>query len=190
MHLMIDFETMGTDPETVVVSLGAVCFNKSGILAEGLYHFDLYEQQKAGRTWNASTLQWWMKQDDDARSVFFDKKIERLSMAGFFEQFETMIDCALLEQGEDRDELKVWGKGADFDNAILKNLYLMFHPEGEMAVPWKFWNGRCFRMFSAMTRITERNPMPGVAHNALDDARYQADCVLKILQKGGKNEHV
>lgn len=183
MNLMIDFETMGNTTDTIVVSLGACLFNNEGIHKKALWYYDLYEQQKAGRTWTASTLAWWMKQDADARSVFYDSKTERLPMKKFFEVFEKWLDEGLEEHLEGRDELKVWGNGESFDVSILKDLYLKHHPKGEHAVPWKFWNGCCFRMFNRMTKVKEKMKMKGAAHNALDDAIYQAECVIAVMNK-------
>jgi len=182
MNLMIDFETMGNTTDTIVVSLGACLFNNEGIHKKGLWYYDLYEQQIAGRTWTASTLAWWMKQSDAARAVFHDNKRERLPMEKFFVEFEKWLDEGLEEHLEGRDELKVWGNGADFDVAILKDLYLTMGG-GEQAVPWKFWNGCCFRMFNRMTKIKEKMKMKGAAHNALDDAIYQAECVMAVMNK-------
>lgn len=183
MNLMIDFETLGNQTSAIVVSLGGCMFNKDGIHAKGLWYFDLQEQVDAGRTFTASTLAWWMKQSDAARAVFWDNKKEKLKMNQFFDNFEWFIDECLNEQGEGRDELKVWGNGADFDPAILKDIYYKMHSNGEAAVPWKFWNGRCFRMFNTMTNIRKKHKMKGSAHNALDDAIYQAECVMKVLNK-------
>jgi hypothetical protein len=187
MNLMIDFETLGNRPTTIVVSLGACMFNAEGIHAKELYYFDIQEQVDAGRTFRASTLAWWMKQSDAARQVFWDAERERLNMLDFFNSFELWIDQVLEDHLEGRDELKVWGNGADFDNAILADLYYKMSPNGEDDLPWKFWNGRCFRMFNTMTNIKKKHRMSGAAHNALDDAVYQAECVIKVLQnKKGK----
>jgi len=183
MNCMIDFETLGNTQDSIVVSLGACLFNNEGIHSKFLCYFDIGEQQKLGRTFTASTLAWWFKQSEAARAVFWDGKKKKLLMAEFFGEFEWFIDEGLNEAGEGRDELKMWGNGADFDNSILRHMYFEHHPVGENAVPWKFWNGRCFRMFNTMTNVKKKMKMKGAAHNALDDAIYQAECVIAVMNK-------
>lgn len=67
-------------------------------------------------------------------------------------------------------EGKMWGNGAAFDNAILANAYRA----AGIKQPWELWNDRCYRTICAYYPGCPRN-QPGTPHNALDDARSQAE---------------
>ena len=54
--VMYDFETMGQSPDTAVISLGGVMFNRDGILGKKYWVFD-WENQP-GRTVDPSTKTW------------------------------------------------------------------------------------------------------------------------------------
>ncbi|POO54357.1 hypothetical protein CPJ18_02345 [Agrobacterium rosae] len=63
LDLMIDIETLGTAPGSVILSVGAVTFNaETGEFGEGFYA--AVEPQSAvdmGLTIDVSTLKWWME---------------------------------------------------------------------------------------------------------------------------------
>lgn len=178
MHLMLDFETLGTSGDTIVLSLGAVCFNRDGIVGENLFEFDLFDQVQSKRSFTASTMEWWMtKADADARKVFEHNDF-KLKIPEFFRGFEELCDQNLNKCQEKRDELKVWGNGANFDVVLIEDLYRRHHPRMEHAIPWKYWNVWCYRTFNNLTKCKDLIRLAGTKHNALDDARFQANTIL------------
>ena len=179
---MIDIETIGNDPSTVIVSFGAVCFNRDGIISKGQWELNLQEQINTGRTLSEPTLQWWMRQKDEARSVF-NSKNPKLKPSEFIEAFYSFLDDALEKVGEGRDELKPWGNGSSFDISVTEDFIRQYHPEGREGVPWKFWNQWCFRTFNHLTKCKELVQRQGVHHDALDDAVFQTECVLAYWKK-------
>lgn len=186
MHLMLDFETLGNQFDTAVLSLGAVAFNREAIIAKTMWEYDIAEQLALKRSVTGSTLSWWAAQGDLARQVFQDNDF-KVKVAEFFPQFENFCDSNLKLVGEKRDELKPWGNGANFDVVIIEDIYRRHHMEHEFAIPWKFWNVWCFRTFNNLTKCRDLVPKRqthGVKHNALDDALYQAECVRKFWNKG------
>lgn len=183
MYLMLDFETLGTAADTIVVSLGAVAFNKERIVLEKLYIFEITEQIKGGRTFSEGTLQWWMQPSRaEARKVFYAPEVPHMKMSDFFPDFESFIDEALFEVHESRDSLRPIGNGANFDVSLIENIFRTLHPKGETAIPWKFWNVWCFRTLNHVFNLYKLVARPhGTYHNALDDARYQAHCFMAML---------
>lgn len=185
--VMYDFETMGQTPDTKVVSLGAVAFNKTGILGEKYWVFDLDAQE--GRSEDASTAAWWKRQSEEARAVFNTPKEKQISIEKFLLAHDDWVDGLLFEENETRKELKPWGNGANFDVVILEDCYRWRHPKGKDGIPWAFWNVWCFRTFDKMTDCKSLIPKNKagvskvVAHNALDDARWQAQTVLAYWAK-------
>ena len=69
--VMLDLETIGQHSNAVIVSIGAVFFNPltGNIGAEFYQVIDIEDAMKYGEV-DGSTLKWWMKQNDDARSIF------------------------------------------------------------------------------------------------------------------------
>ena len=82
LDVMLDLETMGNGPDSAIIAIGAVEFDlaeqKTG---HGFYvHVDLESAVKAGGVVDASTVLWWMKQGDQARSAFA-RQGERMEVA-------------------------------------------------------------------------------------------------------------
>ena len=69
-HGMIDLETLGVDPECVVLTIGAIKFNPFSNQEPhtGLYlRCNVDEQTELGRTVDENTLAWWGKQKPEIR---------------------------------------------------------------------------------------------------------------------------
>jgi exodeoxyribonuclease VIII len=167
-HLMLDFETLGQNPDAAVVSLGAVIFDKEKIIDEALWVFNLNGQLSGRRTASGDTIAWWMKQEQKARSVFEKANTEGLLLRDFVPQFQKFID------GRD---IRVWGNGATFDVSIAEHILRQQGAE----MPWKFWNIRCYRTMKACFEIDK--PFVGTKHDALDDALHQTKCLMEYWMK-------
>lgn len=172
-HLMIDFETLGTTPDCVVISLGACLFTPKGGIKDDLYiRFDMSEQLKLGRKIDSETLEWWMSQSDRARAVFKEKNGESIRKTHAF--------ISRMLMNSDPKKVRVWCKGLDFDVSIINDIFGMF----DQPTPWKFWNVACFRTFLYLTGIkVDRSK---IAHNALDDARAQAQILIDYFNRRRK----
>lgn len=78
----------------------------------------------------------------------------------------------------------VWGNGATFDNVILGNAY----KATRLRQPWFFANDRDVRTIVDLGRqLRGIDPkkdleLEGVAHNALDDAKFQVRYVSEIFK--------
>ncbi|HAW2292772.1 TPA: exonuclease, partial [Escherichia coli] len=169
IHLMIDLETMGKNPDAPIISIGAIFFDpQTGDM--GPEFSKTIDLETAGGVIDRDTIKWWLKQSREAQSAIMTDEIP--------------LDDALLQLREFIDEnsgeffVHVWGNGANFDNTILRRSY---ERQG-IPCPWRYYNDRDVRTivelgkaidFDARTAI----PFEGERHNALDDARYQAKYV-------------
>lgn len=174
-HLMIDLETMGTNPDAPINSIGGKFFDpETGEM--GPEFSKTIDLDTAGGVIDRDVIKWWLKQSREAQSAILTDEIP--------------LDDALLQLREFIDEnsgeffVQVWGNGANFDNVILRRSY---ERQG-IPCPWRYCNDRDVRTivelgkalnFDARTDI----PFEGERHNALDDARYQAKYVSAIWQK-------
>ncbi|EFL0223270.1 exonuclease [Escherichia coli] len=175
IHLMIDLEIMGKNPDAPIISIGAIFFDpQTGDM--GPEFSKTIDLETAGGVIDRDTIKWWLKQSREAQSAIMTDEIP--------------LDDALLQLREFIDEnsgeffVQVWGNGANFDNVILRRSY---ERQG-IPCPWRYYNDRDVRTivelgkaidFDARTAI----PFEGEHHNALDDARYQAKYVSAIWQK-------
>ena len=164
-HVMIDLETMGNGPNAAITAIGAVRFTTVG-LAESFYEVvDLQSSVDAGMELDASTVMWWLKQGDEARMHLLQ---DASPLKAVLESFSEWLVV----------EAKVWDNGASFDNVILASTYRAC----KLPIPWNFWDELCYRtMKNMMPHITMKRT--GTHHNALDDARSQAEHLIRIIKR-------
>ena len=166
---MVDLETLGLRPTSVVLSVGLVSFNETSILDKLHVRLAVDQQIEAGRTIDGSTLDWWMIQEEAARRHLF---------SGAAAQRRLLVEDGLqmiwsFMQGAD----EVWGNGAAFDNVLLRDLFR--HMKG--IVPWGYKADRCYRTVKAMNTHVPMQPFRGTEHDALDDAINQTIHLQSIL---------
>lgn len=168
---MIDLETMGNKSRAVVVSIGAVFFDDDkGKLGDTFYRvLSVKEQTDKGREINADTFKWWMKQSDEARSIFQEESSKTYDVLQEFSEF------IFNNAGEN---CMPWGNGASFDITIMETLYQDFG----LSIPWKFRNIRDLRTYSEYVYNGKDLKRKGTYHNALDDAIYQAQVVINGMK--------
>ncbi|WP_425340703.1 3'-5' exoribonuclease domain-containing protein [Escherichia coli] len=175
IHLMIDLETMGKNPDAPIISIGAIFFDpQTGDM--GPEFSKTIDLDTAGGVIDRDVIKWWLKQSREAQSAIMTDEIP--------------LDDALLQLREFIDEnsgeffVQVWGNGANFDNVILRRSY---ERQG-IPCPWRYCNDRDVRTIVELGKVIDFDartaiPFEGERHNALDDARYQAKYVSAIWQK-------
>ncbi len=175
IHLMIDLETMGKNPDAPIISIGAIFFDpQTGDM--GPEFSKTIDLETAGGVIDRDTIKWWLKQSREAQSAILTDEIP--------------LDDALLQLREFIAEnsgeffVQVWGNGANFDNVILRRSY---ERQG-LPCPWRYHNDRDVRTIVELGKTIDFDaraviPFEGVRHNALDDARHQAKYVSAIWQK-------
>ena len=171
-HVMLDIETMGTSSYAAIVSIGAVKFTMSDYTWGGVFYqrVSLASSMRAGLRVDADTINWWLRQSQEAREAITPRAAVDLDEAllGFSQWY-----------GED-DSIPIWGNGATFDNVILANAY----KATGLDQPWSYKADRCFRTLRSLAPDVPR-PEHGVEHNALDDAIAQAKWMQAIVGAKG-----
>lgn len=169
MNIMLDLETLDSAPMAAILSIGAVAFTENGI--EGTFYARVtVESAMQHGTVSASTLEWWLKQSNEARAEL--TRAGRGSLPETLEAFSNFVKLAKKD-----DATKIWGNGADFDNVVLASAYR----QCSLPLPWEYRNNRCYRTMKAMY---PQVPFvrEGTHHNALDDAATQALHLIKIFK--------
>lgn len=164
--VMIDLETLATCADAVIVSIGAVKFDRYNHIDDKALYTAVAIGSQPGRRMTTDTVAWWMQQSDEARSVFFDPDKHTLEEA-----------LAELCGWMDDPKYHVWSNGADFDIPIV------IHAMEQLGIvpTWKFYNHRCFRTLKTLFPNVAKPPFEGVKHNALADAAQQAKWAQAIF---------
>lgn len=183
-HVMVDLETMGSNSNAPIVSIGAVFFdpNSGNTGAEFYTVISLESSMLFGGVPDAGTIIWWLKQSSEARSAI--AMADTITLIDALELFSDFIS----ENSGAGSDVQVWGNGASFDNVILRSSY----DRANIKCPWHFRNDRDVRTITEMGKAIGINPrydipFDGDIHNALSDARHQVKYVSAIWQQLVKN---
>ena len=167
-HAMIDLETLSTNPDAVILTVGGVKFNpyNQEEPAQPMYfRVDVDSQTAMGRHVQPSTLDWWATQPKEIseEALGEQNRVSLEEMIRTINRFAVGVDV-------------FWCQGPLFDYAILQNLYTQLgHPQ-----PWQYWQIRDSRTLFSLYR--EPTVEKTDAHNALADCYYQAKKVQRYYK--------
>ena len=170
-HATIDIETLGTSPDTVVLTIGGIKFDPmedDGLHSQFYYRLDADEQIEMGRTVDEKTLEWWDKQDEEVKK-------EALETTGRVSTEQSLKALNKWLVGVD----KIWCQGPVFDIGILENLYKQIGLHHN----WPFYIIRDSRTLFSLMDKDPRKEIDFKAHNALADAIVQSLCIQKVYKK-------
>ena len=173
--VMIDLETLGSNSNSVIVSIGAVPFNvETGEYSREhsfFVHIDIQDSLNQGLTVEGDTIVWWMQQTKEARETNFYP-----SKATIFTLRNALAKLIGWFQYHTERGVRVWGNGARFDLGLLQNSFAKVG----FKVPWLYKDERDVR-----TLITFKPELKYYAedlHNPIEDAIVQIDYTSKIYQ--------
>jgi hypothetical protein len=169
-HAMIDIETLGTNPDCVVLSVGAVKFDpytSNEPHSKTLWRPGVDEQLKADRSVDQGTLEWWSKQADHIREEAFSE-FGRVDLDMFFKDLNRYL------VGVD----KIWCQGPQFDMVILEDLYRQFNHHRN----WAYWQVCDCRTIFNMMPVDPRKAIQQNLHSADEDSYWQAVCVQRTFE--------
>jgi hypothetical protein len=179
--ISIDLETLGNRSDAPILSIGATAFNRhTGKLSATYYTLvDMDDALRHGRI-RASTLKWWMQQDDAARTYVFGSK-PNLEPVSLYEALRGLNDYVRAQPAN----VCVWGNGSSFDISILEHAFDSVADTSHLGFgeEWKFWSVRDMRTIVDAADLGKGAiPFEGTAHHAGDDSRHQAKVIAKCLQ--------
>lgn len=173
--VLIDIETLGTKQNCVIVSIGAVIFNRADepgtIIDEFEVYLDVTNQQ--GRVADPGTMLWWMRDDmAEARKQAF-KPAGRVRLGLGLKNLDDFIGGHTVNE--------CWGCGPSFDMSILEHAY----EQHKQPFPVPFWKWSCVRTIESFfygkntRKDGGENWIGGTAHAALDDCKMEALVIQK-----------
>lgn len=154
MKLMLDLETMGTSPNSPILSIGAVTFCNEHLPSKSFYSKIKYESCiDAGLVPDPETAKWWAEQP---------KEVYEEAMSG-----NTPLQAALYQLTDFisslPSELEIYANGSDFDFPILVNAYKKLR----IPVPWKYHTVRDYRTLRKIFYYVLPGRENTAKHNAL-----------------------
>ena len=161
-HTMLDLETLGTRPGSVIRSIAAVEFEFNGKIGETFYrNIDLRSCEDAGLIIDPDTAAWWSQQSKEAQKQLLVDQ-------------QKLVDVVLAFGRWFNHDAYLWAHGAAFDPVLWQ---AATEAVGE-GIPWKFWNVRDTRTVFDLRRFDPRDiSRDTLPHSALDDARWQIECL-------------
>ena len=127
-HGMVDIETLGTKPGSVILSVGAVIFNpfESNINDGEEFNFyrniELESCMNMGLKVDASTLEWWWNPKRDKPRQSLMKYCQLLPVV--------LMELSQFLRGTD----SIWAHGAAFDPVLLESAF----DACSLDYPWRF----------------------------------------------------
>lgn len=174
-HIVLDLETLSTQPNAIVASIGAVALTATGGFVSEFHMAVTTDQfRQCHRHMCPKTIAWWSEQSDDAKLASVSARKTTLPSEAL------QAFTAWVLQHSDPKKVKVWGNGSSFDNVILSSLYADYP---ELTRPWAYWNDRDMRtVLDLHPQAKNVGDFDGVKHNALHDARHEAKQLAAALR--------
>lgn len=196
-HAMIDLETMGTAPGSVILTIGAVRFSPGDddLIGADWRHIRETEPHRCfyrrvdrasctaiGMTEDADTAAWWKKQSAAMLAEAFCPGPDRAPIGDVLAALTRWLEMPLPADAftplHRRERSKYpWSHGASFDVVLLEAAYRM---TGQ-PIPWKFWDIRDTRTLYDFMRVSPERG--GDHHHALADAVAQAAAVQRAYSQ-------
>ena len=176
-EIMLDIETLGISSNSVVMTIGAIKFNRKDNIKniedmESFYCRILKEScVKLGLEINKETEEWWEKQSEEAKYEIFTNNKNRYEIKDALIQLTKFIGTSKI----------IWANGITFDCIILENCY----KKCELDFPWKYYNLRDARTIYDIGNVSLKDftSDKNQTHNALYDCYTQ----IKALKKSFDN---
>jgi hypothetical protein len=180
-NLMIDIETLATEPGAAIVSIAAVKFDpfddylKRGIGVSSLPTLNLLIDldSQTDRVINDDTVTWWSQQSTRVQESIFGEGLNRVSLADGLDQLHRFVWNSVT---------RIWAQGTHFDITILEHAYRSVN----RAYPWQYWVARDSRTLLDLVPVD----LPPATHDALEDCYRQIVGVQRALAQLGVNKFV
>lgn len=171
--IMVDLETVATDPQAAILTIAAIRFNPNHDYSEVTdpftldYFYTRVDLEQPGRNVSDDTMAWWAQQAPEIREEAFGEA-DRFPLA------DALIALEAWASGADR----YWANGAAFDFPILESANNSY----KIRNAWQFWQVRDARTIYQM--VPDHKKPAAAKHHALYDCLNQTirlnDCFNKM----------
>jgi 3' exoribonuclease, RNase T-like len=183
VHIMTDTETLSTEDNAVLLSIGACHFDIDTAQILESFYVVLQTETVGDMNLHVSkdTLEFWEKQSVAAKAEVFNNPFAVDYVEGLRRYAEWIIT---MRAKSSKQKLCLWANDPDFDMVKLKNSMTA----AGILPPWQYWEFKSCRTMELLGEkhgIDRRRDYPRGAthHHAGHDAAYQAQYVSGIWSK-------
>lgn len=178
-HVMIDTETLGLTPGSIVRTVSLVEFEPAtgNTGRKKTWVINLQDSIKAGFKIEAGSLKWWMMKSEEARKAFVALEEEETSLISFVNEFEYWFK-------QYDGKVALWALQIDFDLPMLKPYLAYYHMNvmrnDSYDLPWNRKLLIDVRPFAEAYRLN--HPDLKTLHTSMDDCMMQIDAVAEVIK--------
>jgi 3' exoribonuclease, RNase T-like len=186
IRISLDLETMSLENNAAIVQIAAVVFSCppeyqiADEEKESRWVFNEYadpeSSEACGGHVDVETMKWWDKQDPSVKTKVFGGTKHLLYVLNSFTAWLKLV--SIVGDGSD---VVVYCKGPEFDYVVLRSAYESVY----MECPINFRLVQSVRTIEdiarAMGYVSEWSGKCPTAHDALEDAKHQANLVGDVL---------
>lgn len=177
-QLMVDIESLGTNPDCPVISIGAAWFDiKTKTIGPTFKMVCSLEDQIDTRTRfvDSATLKWWLQQNNAARQIFKDGAKPTKEVLETFRHW-IMTTAGAGTKSQTAKKCFPWGNSNSFDLVILESIFKDYG----VITPWNYYSQRDLRTFKEfVAKGAKVEKLLGTNHDCLDDAINQINYIFK-----------
>lgn len=175
-HIMIDVETLGVKPGSIVIQIAAAVFDPLGdeIGDKFSINIDPVSSRELGLTVDQKTIDWWDSQGKEVKKAVFAKGVH---VRDGITEFSRWI-------GKTAPAPVIWAHGATFDPVLLQCVFEKL----EFRLPWSYLDVRDTRTIFDLVGLKNILAFQDDAlmkHDALTDVITQAKAVQYAFSKIG-----
>lgn len=183
---VVDLETAAKTPDAHIYSIGISMVDVENLSVAGEFYARLDDKQ-LGRVKDADTLNWWLGQaykSADAFDELFCNELDEKPVP-IYDALLKMLSW--LKEFGDPKTIHLMGNGSEFDNVILEHAI----NQAGLKNPIPYYNNQSLRTIKLIHRLLndadasyalENLPFKGRKHHALDDAKHEAEQLLRALE--------
>lgn len=176
-EIMVDLETMAVSPDAVIVTIGAVKFNRRDT-NDNINNIDKFYSRvniqscvDIGLKVDPATVEWWKSQPDSVSTEIYspdNRHPIKLTLQKFTDWYVKTEPIT-----------HIWAHGSHFDIPILENAYKACN----LIPPWKFWQVRDTRTLYEASGVHLSRIYIKMKHHAMYDAFRQTIGVQNAFKK-------
>lgn len=166
MEMVVDIETLGQFYDAAIVQIGCALFSvEKGVFETKVWNIDIGSAMQHGQV-TPATLKWWLDQEAGARRSVFDGTLALPDAVKHF-----------MDYVAEKNPRCFWAH-ATFDFPILAHAC---RQAGVKPLPYKKLRDQ--RTIEDLLPDIEWPVREGIHHHAGDDARFQAEVIVRIRRK-------
>jgi len=167
MQLMLDIETLGSAPDSVILTIAACAFDPfSGTIYDKHAMYRRIDTEcQDDRSIDDLTVEWWSKQSFEAQEEAFGEA-DRVPLKDALEELKGLMWHAEY----------IWANGIAFDMTIIEHAFKSYG----MPIPWQYYKVMDARTVYKMSPDREKL---GNSHHAFEDVILQIGLLQRTLNK-------